>query len=102
MRQLHDWAQSFPRPRAILIVSAHWESDQLGITSTAPTELVYDFGGFSPAHYRRRYGTPDNTHLAKPLRSVLPDRETLHEPRGPRPVHWARVSANTYHPGAAV
>src|SRR5919205_3159992 len=69
MQQLHGWARSLPKPRAILIVSAHWESDELGITSTAPTELVYDFGGFAPVYYRMRYDTPDNTDLAARLRA---------------------------------
>ena len=36
-----------------MIVSAHWESVPLSITSTKPgTELVYDFGGFAPMYYR--------------------------------------------------
>src|SRR3954447_10557506 len=49
MTQLHTWARSLPKPPAILIVSAHWESAPLSISSTvAGTELVYDFGGFHP------------------------------------------------------
>jgi len=62
--ELRALAASLPRPKAILIVSAHWESDSLGITSTAPTELVYDFGGFDPKYYRMTYETPDATALA--------------------------------------
>src|SRR5262245_5050850 len=43
MRQLHDWARSMPRPAAILIVSAHWESAPLAFSgSAAGTGLVYD------------------------------------------------------------
>lgn len=72
MRQLHDWARTLPKPKAILIVSAHWESDSLGITSTAPTELVYDFGGFDPMYYRMRYDTPDPTPLAHQVRPRSP------------------------------
>ncbi|MFN2555394.1 MAG: dioxygenase, partial [Nitriliruptorales bacterium] len=44
MEEMFSWARRLPKPKAILIVSAHWESDDLGITSTVPTELVYDFG----------------------------------------------------------
>jgi len=40
MRELHDWARALPRPRAVLIVSAHWDSAPLSITSTQPTDLV--------------------------------------------------------------
>ena len=50
MTQLHDWARSLPKPKAILIVSAHWESAPLSISSSDPRELVYDFGGFAPMY----------------------------------------------------
>ncbi len=76
MRQLSDWARALPRPRAVLIVSAHWESDSLGITSTVPTGLVYDFGGFDPMYSRMRYDTPGATALARQLVSVLPETAT--------------------------
>ena len=39
MTRLHYWARSLPRPRAILVVSAHWESAPLAVTSTQPTPL---------------------------------------------------------------
>ena len=49
IRQLFGWAQSMPKPKAILIVSAHWESAPLSLSSTqASTTPVYDFGGFHP------------------------------------------------------
>ena len=52
MRELHDRARALPGPTAILVVSAHRESDALGTTSTAPTELVHDFGGSHPVYHR--------------------------------------------------
>jgi 4,5-DOPA dioxygenase extradiol len=79
MRELLDWARRLPKPRAILIVSAHWESDSLGITSSAPRDLVYDFGGFDPMYFRMRYDTPDATILADQVRAALPDTTHLHE-----------------------
>ena len=80
MDELFAWARSLPRPKAILIVSAHWESAPLSISSSAAnTELVYDFGGFDPMYYRMRYETPDAGELAGLVRAVLPDGQTLHE-----------------------
>ncbi len=52
MRELHDRARALPGPPAVLVVSAHGESDALGTTSTAPTELVHDFGGSHPVYHR--------------------------------------------------
>src|SRR5947199_7306294 len=77
MRQLHGWARALPKPRAVLIVSAHWESAPLAVSSTQPTELVYDFGGFSPVYYQMRYDTPPAADLAGQLLGVLPPGETV-------------------------
>ncbi|MGY1725167.1 dioxygenase family protein [Blastococcus sp. SYSU DS0533] len=102
MRQLHDWARALPRPRAILIVSAHWESDGLGITSTAPTELVYDFGGFHPMYRRMRYDTPDASVLAGQVLSVLPDTQHVHEHRNRGLDHGAWVPLKVMYPAADI
>ncbi len=102
MRQLHDWAHALPRPRAILIVSAHWESDELGITSTVPTELVYDFGGFDAMYYRMRYDTPDNTRLAQRLLDVLPDTARVYEHRNRGLDHGAWLPLKVMYPEADI
>jgi 4,5-DOPA dioxygenase extradiol len=73
MAELLAWARALPKPRAILIVSAHWESDRIGVTSSRPKELVYDFGGFAPMYYRMRYDTPDATEVNRLLHQVVPD-----------------------------
>jgi len=101
MRQLHDWARSLPKPKSILIVSAHWESAPLSITSTEPgTELVYDFGGFAPMYYRMRYDTPDNSGLARQVLAVLPDGVHEHQSRGLD--HGAWVPLKIMYPEADV
>jgi 4,5-DOPA dioxygenase extradiol len=102
MRQLYDWARTLPKPKAILIVSAHWESDSLGITSTAPTELVYDFGGFHPMYYRMRYDTPDPAKLAEQLRNALPATEHVYEHRNRGLDHGAWVPLKVMYPEADI
>jgi 4,5-DOPA dioxygenase extradiol len=102
MRQLHAWARNLPKPRAILIVSAHWESDNLGITSTAPTELVYDFGGFSPMYHRMRYDTPDPSGLARQLVDVLPAGKRVFEHRGRGLDHGAWLPLKVMYPAADI
>lgn len=81
MTEMLSWARLLPKPTAVLIVSAHWESDGLGITSTTPTELVYDFGGFDPLYYRMRYDTPQASALGRQVLAVMPDSEHVHEHR---------------------
>src|SRR4051812_45588440 len=78
--QLFEWSMALPKPRAVLIVSAHWESAPLALSSPAAgTPLVYDFGGFHPRFYTLTYPTPDATHLARRVAAAMPDAEPLHQ-----------------------
>lgn len=80
MTQLSDWSLALPKPRAILIVSAHWESAPLMLSCPdAGTELVYDFGGFAPRYYTLQYRTPDAHELAAMVRACIPEGTTLHQ-----------------------
>ncbi|SNS45612.1 Aromatic ring-opening dioxygenase, catalytic subunit, LigB family [Geodermatophilus saharensis] len=102
MRELAGWARGLPRPRAVLIVSAHWESDSLGVTSTVPTGLVYDFGGFDPMYSRMRYDTPESGDLARQLLAVLAETAHVHEHRGRGLDHGAWVPLKVMYPEADV
>jgi len=48
-RQLADWSANLPKPKAILVVSAHWEEAPVTVGATTTVPLVYDFWGF-PEH----------------------------------------------------
>jgi 4,5-DOPA dioxygenase extradiol len=103
MQQLFAWAQSMPKPTAVLIVSAHWESAPLSLSSTqAHTTPVYDFGGFARRYYSMRYDTPDAGDLARQVLGVLPDTETVHEHRGRGLDHGAWVPLKVMYPNADV
>ncbi|WP_413755013.1 dioxygenase [Streptomyces sp. MMBL 11-3] len=76
---LFDWAQSLPKPRAIVVVSAHWEHAPAAISGAAAgTPLYYDFSGFHPRYKTLPYATPDATDLARRLAGVL-GRTPVHE-----------------------
>lgn len=79
MDQLFAWAQSLPKPTAVLIVSAHWESAPLAISAPAAgTPLVYDFGGFDRRFFEMTYPTPDASELATEVIAMLSDAERVH------------------------
>ena len=76
--QLAGLAADLPRPKAILIVSAHWESAPVMLSAdSAP--LVYDFGGFAEKYYRMTYPTPPATVLAQRIVAMMPDTEPVHQ-----------------------
>lgn len=102
MTQLHTWARDLPRPKAVLIVSAHWESAPLSISATAPSELVYDFGGFDPMYHRMRYDTPVAAELAAQVAAMMPDAEPVHEHRSRGLDHGAWVPLKIMYPEADV
>ena len=103
MHQLFEWSQSHPKPRAILIVSAHWESAPLSLSATASgTPLVYDFGGFAPRYYSMTYETPDASALAARVAKLMPDTEPVHEHTSRGLDHGAWVPLKVMYPYADV
>ncbi len=102
MRELFGWAHRMPQPRAIVIVSAHWESAPLTISSPAEgAPLVYDFGGFAERYYRMTYATPDATALADRVAAMLAGAEPVH--RSDRGLdHGAWVPLSVMYPNADV
>jgi 4,5-DOPA dioxygenase extradiol len=103
MAELFAWARALPKPRAILIVSAHWESAPLSVSSTRPhADVVYDFGGFDPVYYRMRYDTPDASVLGRMVAGVLPGGEPLHEHPSRGLDHGAWVPLKIMYPHADV
>lgn len=101
--QLRDLAASFARPKAILIVSAHWESAPLALSASGPgTELVYDFGGFDPKFYRMRYDTPTADALAARVAAMMPDTEHVHQHASRGLDHGAWVPLKIMYPEADI
>ena len=78
--ELRGVAEKLPKPKAILIVSAHWESEPVTLSSPdAATPLVYDFGGFAPKFYQMTYETPDATELSQMVAKLMPDNEPVYQ-----------------------
>jgi 4,5-DOPA dioxygenase extradiol len=101
--QLKQLAADLPRPKAVLIVSAHWESAPLSLSASgAGVGLVYDFGGFAERYYRMTYQTPDATALAQRIMSMMPDSEPVHQHASRGLDHGAWVPLKLMYPEADI
>ena len=101
--QLSAWAQALPRPRAILVVSAHWEAAPLTIGATRDaTPLVYDFYGFPERYYLTKYPAPGAPGLAAKVRGLLAGAEVVNDLPDRGLDHGAYVPLTVMYPAADV
>ena len=68
---LAQLAGTIRRPKAILIISAHWEESVATVTTNPAPELIYDYYGFPPHTYQLRYDAPGSPDLAQRAKSLL-------------------------------
>ena len=69
---LRDIVKGFPEaPKAIVVVSAHWESDPIKITSSPSPTMLYDYGGFPRETYEYKYPAKGDPELASRILMLL-------------------------------
>lgn len=103
MAELAAWASAMPKPKSILMVSAHWEErpTTLGATRTVP--LAYDFYGFPERYYETRYPAPGAPDLAARVRDLLRRKDIVCTDDAERGLdHGAYVPLVAMYPGADV
>jgi 4,5-DOPA dioxygenase extradiol len=74
--ELKQWADAMPRPRAVLMISAHWDQRPVSLGATRTVPLVYDFYGFPDRYYQVTYPAPGAPELASRVRELLKEAKT--------------------------
>jgi aromatic ring-opening dioxygenase catalytic subunit (LigB family) len=75
-RGMADFLRSLPGtlatpPKAILVVSGHWETQGFALTSSAAPKLLYDYYGFPPFTYQLAYPAPGAPGIAEQAGTLL-------------------------------
>jgi 4,5-DOPA dioxygenase extradiol len=61
-------AKSIPVPKAVLCISAHWETKGTFVTAMQKPKTIHDFGGFPQALYDVQYPAPGDPLLAEEIK----------------------------------
>jgi 4,5-DOPA dioxygenase extradiol len=67
--------KDIPKPKAILVISAHWETRGTFVTAMEKPKTIHDFGGFPQALFDVQYPAPGSPELAKETKSIIKKTE---------------------------
>lgn len=71
VRGFREIGKTIPKPQAILVISAHWETKGTFVTAMEQPRIIYDFGGFPPELYQVKYPAPGSPQLARETKSII-------------------------------
>lgn len=69
----NEIVKTFPKPKAVICISAHWETIGTKVTAMPQPQTIHDFGGFPRELYEVLYPAPGNPELANEITRQLPD-----------------------------
>jgi len=73
-------ANRLPRPKAVLCISAHWETRGICVTATGTPETIHDFYGFPKSLFDVKYPAPGDPLLARRTAKLISTERTRLDP----------------------
>ncbi|MFW1755102.1 dioxygenase [Acinetobacter wanghuae] len=82
---LERLGENLPKPKAIIVMSAHWESNALEVSTSIRPETWHDFRGFPEELYQMRYPAPGQPELAEQILKCFADANLIAYANNSRP-----------------
>lgn len=70
-RSLQAIAAEVGKPKAVLMISGHWEAPAFTVQTSPNPGMVYDYSGFPPHTYQVKYAAPGSPALAARVKALL-------------------------------
>lgn len=88
-RSLVDLANQLPIPKAIVVISAHWQTDKTHISSSPTPQTIYDFYGFPDELYQIKYNCPGSPEIAAFVQQITQEEIRCEPNQGIDHAGWA-------------
>lgn len=75
---LRNLGNTLPRPRAIVVISAHFEAPRVTVMTSLKPSMLYDYYGFPEAAYQFQYSAPSDATTVKRVTALLRDANISH------------------------
>ncbi|HEY2422431.1 MAG TPA: class III extradiol ring-cleavage dioxygenase, partial [Neobacillus sp.] len=100
---INQLGQTLPRPKAIILFSAHWEAPFQKVSDVDTYDMIYDFGGFDPALSRIKYPAHGNQQISQEIKDLFAENGVHYEVESKRGLdHGAWVVFRLLFPNAEI
>lgn len=74
---LNQLRQNLPKPKSILVISAHWQTEGTQLVGSLQPQTIHDFYGFPQSLFNVKYPAPGSPTLARRIQLLIPEAKVV-------------------------